>query len=303
MDNVRVGPSEFGRGAIAQRDISMGKLVAPTPVAVIPNGRKVFELHPIKVHSSGDYVRASDEVTGHQLLLNYAWGHPQSDILLVPMGSVVTAINHSPKPNAHIVWSDHPNNPKQYLETADVLDAPGYTPASLVMEVRALKDIAEGEEVTIDYGAAWQKAWDRHKLQPPPSDGATFWNAKFQKTPHVPDAGYPAHVQLKAHLMVAEDAAAGTLEQPKTWSVNEFGLNIDSVFPMEIVNLQEDSDDWMYLVKWTNNQGLPTFVKNVPHTAIFYVDTPVETTARDGLFRHEIHLADDVFPDAWKTNK
>ncbi|KAL3903085.1 MAG: hypothetical protein SGARI_005536, partial [Bacillariaceae sp.] len=130
MDNIRPGPSTIpyaGRGAFATRGIKSGSLVAPVPLVQIPD-ENVLDMFPVKVvevpsvQGESDEtdlltMRASDEPSGVQLLFNYVYGHPQSDLIFLPAGACVNYINHSKdKVNAKLTWSDHPNNQKEWFK-------------------------------------------------------------------------------------------------------------------------------------------------------------------------------------------
>jgi len=161
MDNIKPGPSTIpyaGRGAFANRDIKAGNLVAPVPLISIPD-ETILDMHTIdsivvnseqveEEDADPEYLflREDNEKIGLQLLLNYCWGHPNSSILFLPVGAVASYINHAPskeKVNAKMVWSDHVENRKDFLE--DEL-TPFSDMGSLVIELIATKDIKEGEE-------------------------------------------------------------------------------------------------------------------------------------------------------------
>ena len=57
-----------------------------------------------------DDVLADGETTGHQLLLNYCYGHPGSSLLLYPHAPTVNFVNHggAGRSNAELRWSEHP---------------------------------------------------------------------------------------------------------------------------------------------------------------------------------------------------
>ena len=78
--------------------------------------------------------------------MNYCFGHPESSMIFFPVGAVASYINHGSskeKVNAKMVWSDHPNNHKDWLyEELQPFNAMG----GLVLEIVATKDIKEGEE-------------------------------------------------------------------------------------------------------------------------------------------------------------
>ena len=180
MDNIKSGPSTIpyaGRGAFATRFIPKGGLVSPVPLVQIPNER-IMDMHPIKkVEDAEDgeeyFVKASNEVIGSQLLLNYCYGHPESTMLFFPSGAITGLINHGPtsknpkqgqkQANAKMRWSNHPNNHKQWFDISpDEMLAEGNQHLGLLMEIVALRDIEEGEEILIDYGKEWEDAWSEH---------------------------------------------------------------------------------------------------------------------------------------------
>ena len=45
-------------------------------------------------------------------------------------------------------------------------------PGSIILEVVALRDLRPGEELFLDYGEAWQQAWDEHQAKWVPPPGA-----------------------------------------------------------------------------------------------------------------------------------
>lgn len=171
MDNIKPGPSTIpyaGRGAFATRKIPAGGLVAPVPLIQIPD-EDILDMHrmkTMKVESTESeteeetiFVRDGEEdadVTGKQLLLNYCWGHPESSLLLFPTGAVVNYINHNfdkSKVNARMVWSDHPSNRKEWFNISpDDMLVTGSDYIGLLMELVAIKDIEEGDEIFLDYG-------------------------------------------------------------------------------------------------------------------------------------------------------
>ncbi|MGK3740744.1 MAG: hypothetical protein ACI90V_007594 [Bacillariaceae sp.] len=157
MDNIKPGPSTIpyaGRGAFATRDIKEGNLVVPVPLVHISD-ETILDMHQVESidyknnpdeEPESMFVRESDERIGIQLLMNYCFGHPESSMIFFPVGAVASYINHGSskeKVNAKMVWSDHPNNHKDWLyEELQPFNAMG----GLVLEIVATKDIKEGEE-------------------------------------------------------------------------------------------------------------------------------------------------------------
>ena len=91
-DNIKPGVSTIpsaGRGAFATRRIPKGALMAPVPLIHVPN-RSIYNMYDSIVDTSWHHhsvVRDESKVIGHQLILNYCFGHRQSTLLLCPYGT------------------------------------------------------------------------------------------------------------------------------------------------------------------------------------------------------------------------
>lgn len=148
------GPSpivQAGRGARATRPLPAGAVVTASPLLAV---------------AREDLAMKGG---GHQLLLNYAFGHPNSSLLLVPTAPIVNYINHATSPNVAIRWPKEGSQLQRvfndawqegtnwWLESAagDVLKKSN----QLAWEYVALRDIAPFEELVLDYGPAWDRAW------------------------------------------------------------------------------------------------------------------------------------------------
>jgi len=161
----------MGLGLFAKRNLAKGENIISSPLT--PIHRDLMELFD-------DDPDEEKPVNNKQLMLNYVFGHPDSDLLLLPIGPMVNFINHRRASdggaNAEIRWhhlnSDHIVNKKTtddlkaYHDTS-LFDLPGDVVAlthgrGLVMDIVALREISEGEEVYLDYGIEWQDSWDAH---------------------------------------------------------------------------------------------------------------------------------------------
>ena len=115
-------------------------------------------------------------------MLNYCYGHAQSSILLFPYGVFVNYINHAPSTsessdgpvaNVKLQWSERLTNLSNNLDlrslTPSQLWEQSTPPEGLILELVALKDIQPDEEILLDYGSIWSKAWKEHSDQYPES--------------------------------------------------------------------------------------------------------------------------------------
>ena len=166
VDNLQGGASQIpqaGRGAFAQRAINTGETIAPAPLLAI----KRADLDILEATRKEGQYRSflnHDKVVGQEMLLNYCFGHKDSPLLLLPYTPVVNFINHNgQEPNAKIQW---PKSQKGLFRDAedwlsehplDVLNESG----QLMLEFVALRDIAPGEEIVIDYGSDWAEAFQK----------------------------------------------------------------------------------------------------------------------------------------------
>ena len=138
---------------------------------------------PLKRHETE--VKTDDhDVNNRNLLLNYCYGHPNSDLLLLPFGPLVNFINHGggEKANAKIRWhqvkkESHTNENLERRKEhhhPEMFDWPGDLVAithgkGLMIDIVPTRDILEGDEILIDYGQEWDDAFTVHK---------TMWNSK-----------------------------------------------------------------------------------------------------------------------------
>ncbi len=331
MDNLRPGPSTIphaGRGAFATRLLAPGSKIAPIPLVQLPN-REVLAMYPLEVRMDEEnekyFVRKpNSQSTGSQLLLNYCLGHPESKMLFFPAGSVTSFINHSPEPNAKLIWSDHPNNHKHWFELhPGVLIEEGNSHLGLVMEVVALKEIQEGEEVTIDYGPEWATAWKDHLEQWEASAhegtiGTTWpiraldYNNLFVDKPFpINKEEYPENLMLKAFLLVKKPTDEPPVneggEKVRIWTETSKTMTSENIFDCDLIEVQEFTTpdgaiSWNYTMRWTGKSET-TVVKNVPHKAFVFVDRPGTSDQHIGrAFRHYIGIPDEIFPQGpWRN--
>lgn len=331
MDNIKPGPSTIpnaGRGAFANRKIPQGGLVAPVPLVHIPDSI-IFDMHDLTLSEDGDYMRESDNVVHRQLLLNYVYGHPESSMVFYPTGSTVSFINHGDEPNAKLVWSDHPSNSKIWFETEpEELISEEHQQIGLLMEIVALKDIEEGEEVFIDYGKEWKEAWEEHiqTFDELLKDGqipskwpvrAVDMNNKHQSVGYKTAAEldkdpYPENVRLKGFIVLKEGKQTGsTKEDAYEWGLGDdeghASFHHDQLRSVDIVERRqvEGSNQmapYVYLVKSISNKKREVFIDYVPHEVIVFVDAPgTSDQFFNDSFRHYIGIPDEIFPQGWRN--
>jgi len=333
IDNIRPQAStikQAGRGAFATRFIPKGELVISAPLIHSPRGREVFKMYDQnKTNGRGNYVRGDSENAahvGHQLMLNYAFGHPKSSLLMSPYGPGASFINHNAaRANVRLQWAD-PNH-EWFKKSVEWLEKDDLGGAQLILDFVASRDIMPGEEVFLDYGEAWQKAWD---------DYVQNWSplAEYENWVSAIDMNKDSD-EIYKHLRTIEEQRTDPYpSNVETWCsyrlpTLEIGSSItkkwnrsaDSTIPQpcEILSREESGVSTTYTVKfleqkshlgrygtWDKIPGLPTgsslTVSGMPRKVIKFVDQRYSGDIfLPGAFRHEIVVPDDIWPEAWKN--
>ena len=146
LDRVRVGASqiyEAGRGIFAKSKISQGALITPVPVAAINRTLQLLD----------DSMQ--------RLIVNYCFGHMNSSLLFYPYTTTAMLVNHSSsKANSKLKLSSKIDTSLLDKTPSEILDIK--FSLGVVFEIVATRDIERGEEILMDYGIDWQRAWDSH---------------------------------------------------------------------------------------------------------------------------------------------
>lgn len=316
VDNMYVDQSlipQAGRGAFATRFLSKGSIVAPTPV--------------LQVHRDLLF----DESTGFELLLNYAFGHPDSPVFLLPYSSNINFINHdSQSPNVELRWSTSKtlHNRRDLLELSykEVVGSE----FGLLMEFVALRDIQPHEEILLHYGETWERTWLEHLDSWKPISGAESYisaedamNSMGILTMDEQTLNpYPDNVQTACYFIFSDGT---THDEDKddggsiwlTWDES----NYECLRWCNILERNEEvSDDGERVSYSYNALMLPQdsnldeecilstdkkiYVLEIPSEAVTLVD---RSFSRDqyipNAFRHYIQLSDDLYPELWRVDR
>lgn len=329
----------YSHGAFAKRDLPEGTVITGTPLLHFPdrNIANMYDMEMIMAPSDPTqpmygtierdsgvlegvplYRRMLDTVVGQQLFVNYCFGHDESTILLCPDGSGVNYINHADptkKANVRVQWAS----------SSDVHDA-GFlerTPeemewvsgAKLILEYVATRDIGEGEELFLDYGPSWQRAWDRHvedwsidekgylsafQYNEMYGDDTIVWTASEQEVDP-----YPENLSIHCHLSVIDDENEWDVID-WTWGAGDVGYPCRVMERQHNGGLNKNEASYMVIVEYSDDEDdgplIERTVHNVPRQAIRFFDKPYTTDIHlYGAFRHPIGIPDDILPPAWRN--
>jgi hypothetical protein len=280
-----------GRGAFATRFIPKGGYVSIAPLIHIPD-RDVLIMYADKYDPvTGEGIRDLTNPTGYQLLLNYCFGHKSSSMLLCPnLGSY---INHnSDSPNVKLEWSTDPT-----YHNASWMDEPiaffdNIWRVGLAFEVIALKDIKEGDEITVDYGPEWEDAWIKHiRLWEPPEDAKTYTlHHRLNQ-----DLSLPIPTYDEDHTLITEHIEARFHEDKIIWRKHGLKRGRDYSVLRVISRTQLPTDNSLVYsvvlsIETDGGESIEYTVENVTRNALsfYHVKKYRSDIFIDGVFRHEM---------------
>ena len=313
IDNLRPGRStiaQAGRGAFAHRDIAKDAVIAPVPL--IHADRSIFYMYNAIEESypdSSEYQPNHEQQPIHQqLLLNYCFGHRDTQVLLCPYGVNVALVNHSKeKANAKIEWSNKSTRHPEWLMQHPSEWIVEMT-AGLAFDLVATRDIRQGEEVLIDYGDEWEQAWQAHVEQwEPPANADKYLPAymleRFEKLRTTAEGSYSSEThdifcRDEYRIFAGFDRAeynlhscriADRYQDPKT---GQYRYNAEIVERIEYMDVQGKPD--------LCQEVLREVLFNVPRDCFFIEDAFYSRDhAQPWSFRHDIRIPDHLLPDAW----
>jgi len=345
MDGLEAKPStipEAGRGAFATHDFSKDEFVAPMPLLQIAD-REILNMRNLVVDKE-NYVLGyvNETVVTHQLLLNYCFGHPNSTVLLFPLSSVTNFINHASgdKANVKIIWSKAP-----WLQQEEVdkwkqgnplytFDVRLHQSIGLGFDVIATRNIAQGDEIFIDYGDDWVQAWEDHvqqwrtkykDLEEWPARAVDI-NANFVDKPFdTPEdkPTYPDHVQTFCYLEEMQvpmgQPRRRTILDKETGKEQEVDIYLykketvaawegDQLRPCQVLERKETKDAFFYnytvlVMDAMDVEGKHVSIE-VPHKSIRFYDRSFLSDQSDKSipsFRYPMRIPDPLLPEAWKN--
>ncbi len=185
--NIAGGSYGGQRGLFAKRKLGKDETLTSTPMIPIHKEEMTMEREKYASLIEDLEVQGLLETFGvppkkQQLLLNYLFGNPESSLLWLPMTPHLLAVNHAPRdqniqPNARLQWhktdvypdtiDGKPLSRRQKFHHEELLKMDSNEVAlkhgmGLMVDLVALRDIKENEEILIDYGKAWDDAWKEH---------------------------------------------------------------------------------------------------------------------------------------------
>jgi hypothetical protein len=221
---------------------------------------------------------------------------------------LTASINHAhEKPNIKIEWSK--SRSMRHPEWKDMpLDKWANEPhAGLSFQYVALRDIEEGEEILLDYGDAWDKAWKLH-----------VHNFQTMRREHYVPA-------FELNELIADNLQIRTMDERSYYTDRvllfcrrEFaewsGLGVRHLrnLPCRVLERRDGDGDseTTYVAEFMKirkdkhvcDSTVVGILWNVTRDAFYFEDMPYgRDHHQPWAFRHEMHIPDDIFPEIWKT--
>jgi hypothetical protein len=154
-----------GNGLFAKNVFNIGDVVSVSPLLILPK-------HEI------------EWTVEHSVLINYVISAEGSDVALLPFTQMALANHGGVLANVKLQWLEWPamqsfnGTVLSYQTSLEELMRVPFAP--LDMKLVATRPIAAGEEVLLDYGAAWERAWLRYLQE------KEAWETVRQRSPRHP---------------------------------------------------------------------------------------------------------------------
>ena len=248
---------------------------------------------------------------------NYCFGHHEMDVRLCPL-TQATLINHNgAKPNAKLRWGrtsksrpdiDRNNNlllldAEQLLNYANSDDDRVLSP--LTLEVVATRDIAEGEEIFLDYGTDWEEAYNMHVA----SWKSALMPNRQKETPATRFECCLEPAVISAEPVVDEESYhARNWHQPKNWEPEFYKImqhnNEIRWYPCKV--LKQNGDGTIKVVAYTKGEAQASVIRkfsDLPRSALRRSVPPYSSSQHTlNAFRHFVPLPDTLVPPRWRSD-
>jgi hypothetical protein len=322
IDHIVPGHSTIdgaGHGAFAKRHLPKGTIITGSPLHQVPD-QKTFHLYDCdeeQIYHKDGKPKRLDAVIGEQVALNYCFGHSESTLILCPYGSGVNYINHNKTlANVKIQWAEHGStgHNASWLEMDPKKMKWNYK-TILAFDYIATRDIAEGEELFLDYGDDWENTWQEHVDNWKPSDHwKDYLSATQYNTIHGTDRlrtlteqvshPYPENMVIRCHSYLLDEKYT---QRPKVENDPKLQWKppLDKGYTCEILDRNDEEGTYTVLVTYESGEDLWQQVMRVGVTrqSISFVDLPYSTDMHLlKAFRHPLGIPEDMMPDAWKTS-
>lgn len=319
-----------GRGAFASKDFAAGESITVVPTLLFGDKdlMNMYDIVTLDEDSSDDqtpkttYEYNHENPRGQQIGINYAFGHPESSFLFLPISPIVNFINHNSSPNARLQWSTH-KILKHDKATWDysVSEVMNFKSNMVIFEIEAITDIKKGDEIFIHYGEDWVQAWAIYESMWEEKYRNQRWPLRaedvkitFKEKPYPVEEnnllppGVATACFIKCDVLPdgqPQETEDGTPIQQWVGPVEYEDFSGALLTMCDLLDRHDDNQgSYNYTVIariMVDGQADVTQVVNVPHSAVTVVDTPYSGDLHwPEAFRHFIGIPNEIFPQNWR---
>jgi hypothetical protein len=182
----------------------------------------------------------------------------------------------------------------------------------LALDLIATRDIMPGEELFLDYGEAWERAWEQHVRDWKPYHNAASYRSAWEFNQEHSDDWlrtseeqqtnpYPDNLAIRCHSSLLE-SKRHEWNQQELWDWDESGeMGIpcgvrhrndpNNTYTVELVLSSDDS-------YWSSIETL----KHVPRRWIHFFEQPYSTDLHlPTAFRQPMGIPEELMPEVWKN--
>jgi hypothetical protein len=228
-------------------------------------------------------------------------------------------VNHNQTlANVRLQWSQKGNHMQHFMD-ADVRILDKDWRAKLAMEMVALRDIQPDEEIFLDYGDAWEAAWQYHlqTWEPEPNaadyvsaadlnQNKVSWRTEFDLL----DAGYTDEyrdTEVWCNDAFIDEKWRGFYKQGRMSEF--FSQHQGHIYNCDLLShetLRNGTTLYTAFLWWKDKVTGETvsigMIRDVPQVALIWYDLPYQSDVQMyNTFRHDLRIPDDMFPKAWKN--
>ena len=186
----------------------------------------------------------------------------------------------------------------------------------MALDFVALRDIEEGEEITIDYGIEWETAWHEHV--------ENFNTPRVGYRPSY-ELNEMVHLRIPTMFESIENQFEGVLTfcrdyyfpQNHTFTAYKYEREEDedatSHYSCRVL-MRHDDDNYTVEVynkeRWRNDHDVyesftvepESILFNIPRDAIYFSDMAYSRDHHQPWsFRHDMRIPNEIFPGIWKN--
>jgi hypothetical protein len=177
--------------------------------------------------------------------------------------------------------------------------------SGLSFDFVAIHDIAEGEEITVNYGRDWEAAWQEHLHTWTPPKDSEMYEAAYELNsvkvdsilPTMAEGGYSDNLKMWVHgAYVKMSGIPSQREYYRARILKRFEAGETVRYMAQVFTERDVAQVTMIRFEFV--------LFSLPRDAFVFDDVPYSRDHNQPwAFRHYIGIPDEIFPSVWKNAK